>query len=273
MTFSVDDFQDLVRLLEQRPEWRAELRRLVLTRELLDLPAMVRELTEAHLRAEARLSGVEDRLAKVEDRLARVEDRLAKVEDRVGNLETAVAALVAAQQRTEEEIRALVAAQRDFTDRQQDFARVQEAMRDQLGDVRGDLLELRYREHAGGYFGPLLRRARVVSADDLDTLLEEGIVAAALDEDTAHDVRLADVVVRGRRRGEDHDTYLVVEVSAGIGPGDVERAARRAGLLSRLRPTVPVVAGEWVTPEAEALVEAHRVWRVLDGRILAPNGA
>jgi hypothetical protein len=47
VAFSVQDFHDLVRLLEQRPEWRAELRRLVLTEELLALPAIVRELAEA----------------------------------------------------------------------------------------------------------------------------------------------------------------------------------------------------------------------------------
>jgi hypothetical protein len=35
MAFSVEDFQDLIRLLQERPEWRADLRRLVLTDELL----------------------------------------------------------------------------------------------------------------------------------------------------------------------------------------------------------------------------------------------
>ncbi len=41
MTFGIDDFQALVRLLEQRPEWRAELRRLVLIEEQL-APAALR---------------------------------------------------------------------------------------------------------------------------------------------------------------------------------------------------------------------------------------
>ena len=55
MAFSVEDFQDLVRLLEERPEWRAELRRLVLTDELLGLPALVRELVDAQRRTEGAL--------------------------------------------------------------------------------------------------------------------------------------------------------------------------------------------------------------------------
>jgi len=47
MPFTVEEFRDLVRILEEKPEWRAELRRLVLTEELLSLPEQV-----AALRAE-----------------------------------------------------------------------------------------------------------------------------------------------------------------------------------------------------------------------------
>ena len=35
MPFAVEEFHDLIRLLETRPEWRADLRRLVLSEELL----------------------------------------------------------------------------------------------------------------------------------------------------------------------------------------------------------------------------------------------
>ena len=38
MAFTVEDFQDLVRLLAQHPEWRSELRRLLLSEELLMVP-------------------------------------------------------------------------------------------------------------------------------------------------------------------------------------------------------------------------------------------
>jgi hypothetical protein len=41
MAFTVQEFHDLVALLTQHPEWRAEIRRLVLTEELLALPPIV----------------------------------------------------------------------------------------------------------------------------------------------------------------------------------------------------------------------------------------
>ena len=46
MPFTADEFHDLIRLVEAHPEWRAELRRLVLTDELLALPEQVGVLTE-----------------------------------------------------------------------------------------------------------------------------------------------------------------------------------------------------------------------------------
>jgi Holliday junction resolvase-like predicted endonuclease len=112
MPFVVQDLRDLIRLLEQHPEWRAELRRLVLTEEILSLPqvvrelaqevrllaeaqrrseerlgrleAVVQELAEAQRRAEERLEGVEDRLERVENRLERVEERLGRMEAVIG---------------------------------------------------------------------------------------------------------------------------------------------------------------------------------------------
>lgn len=45
-------FHDLIRLLDQQPQWRAELRRVLLTEELLSLPEIIRELAEAQRRTE-----------------------------------------------------------------------------------------------------------------------------------------------------------------------------------------------------------------------------
>ena len=51
------------------------------------------------------------------------------------------------------------------------------------------------------------------------------------------------------------------------------RAAERADILTKLgRPAVPVVAGEWINPEAVAAAEAYGVSQVLDGRATPPRG-
>ena len=231
MAFTVQEFHDLVALLTQHPEWRAELRRLVLTEELLALPPIVRDLAEAQQRTEQQ-----------------------------------IAQLVEAQQRTEQQIAQLVEAQRR-TERQ--IVRLQ----DDVGELKGIVLEERYRNHAFAYFSRLVRRTHALMEDELVALLEEAVARGSLSEDGMDEIARADVVVRGQRRESPGEVYLVVEVSWGVGPGDVERAVRRAALLSQTGlQTMPVVAGERITDEAAELARAMRVWQVLDGRVTAPNG-
>ena len=98
--------------------------------------------------------------------------------------------------------------------------------------------------------------------------------APAPREEEAEQVRLADLVARGRRREDASVIYLVVEVSWGVGVDDVRRAAERAELLSRAGvQTVAVVAGSWIGPDAAEMARGSGVWQVVDGRAEAPGSA
>jgi hypothetical protein len=250
MAFTVRDFRDLVELLEQHPEWRAELRRLVLSEELLALPQIVQALAEAQQRAEQRLERVEQRLERVEQRLER--------------LEATMQALAEAQHQTEQKIAQLVEVHLRLERR---VERVEVS----VGDIKGVTLEIRYYNRAFAYFARVVRRAHALSGDELHALLEPAIDQGLLSEEGADDVIQADVVVRGRRREDGSEVYLVVEVSWGVGTGDVERAVRRASLLAQAGVrTLPVVAGEYITDEAAELARAMHAWQVLDGQVTSP---
>lgn len=271
MPFRVEDFVDLIRILEERPEWRAELRRLVLTDELLKLPEQIRALTasverlvEAQARAEERLGRLEEAQIRTEERLQRLEEAELRTEERLRRLEEAhgerLARLEEAQRRAEER-----------------FAELAETVRSLLQDVswlKGDALERHYREHAFAYFSRLVRGAHALSSDELGALLEGAVEQGLLSQDEAAEVAEADVVIRGRRREDGAEVYLVVEVSWGVGPSDVARAARRAELLARAGlKTRPVVAGRAITKEAAGLAQKHKVWQLTDGRILPPGNS
>src|SRR5215217_4405165 len=73
MAFTVGDFRDLIELLAQHPEWRAELRRQVLSDEILELPALVRQLVEAQSRTEAAVADLAAAQARTEAQIERVE--------------------------------------------------------------------------------------------------------------------------------------------------------------------------------------------------------
>lgn len=239
----VEDFQDLIRLLQARPEWRADLRRVVLTDELLALPEQV-----ARLQVET-----DRRFHELAEAQRRTEER--------------VAALAEAQNRINEQIAALTRVVYALTE----DVRV---LKIDVGDLKGDNLERRYRERAPAYFGRLVRRMRVLSAEELAGLLEDAVDQGQLTEAEKDEAILTDVVVRGRYQGSGAEVYLVVKVSWGVGVHDVERAVQRAAVLGKLGiPALPVVAGKAVTAQAEQLAHEQHVWQVIDGQAVSPQSA
>lgn len=262
MSFTVEDFHDLVRLLEGQPEWRAELRRLLLTDELLALPEHLaasradtdrrfQELIEAQQQTTAQVAELTQRVTSLAEAQQRLEVQMAELTQRVTSL-------AEAQQRLEVQMAELT--------------RVVRTLTDEVGELKGDSLERRYRERAVAYFGRLLRRIRVLSLEELSILLDEAVARGTLSEAEAEAVTWTDLVVQGRRREDGTDVALVVEVSWGVGPQDVERAVARAASLTRAGlSALPVVAGHMITREAVELAQRQRVWQVLDGQIVSPQ--
>lgn len=265
MAFTVEEFRDLVRILEERPEWRAELRRLVLTDEILTLPELVRELIEAQRRTEEQVAALVEAQRHTEERVITLEERVATLIEAQQHTDAQVAALVDAQQHTNQQIAALTEAQLQTNYRL-------DTLTNDMAEVKGIVLELRYRDRAYAYFAPLIRRTRVLSGDELDALLEGAVAQGQLSEAEADEIILADLLLRGRRRADNSEVYLVVEVSWKIDPYDVERSVRRAALMSRIGiPAVPVVAGKEVLAEAANLADMLQVWQLTNGQAIPPH--
>ena len=224
MSFTVNDFEDLVRLLRERPEWQEQLRALVLPRELLELPALVRQLAER------------------------------------------IDALALAQARTEQQLAGLV---QEMTQLGKQIG----LLTNKVGDYRGSYLEWRYDRRAGAYCSPFARRIRPVDFSDLADALEDAVQAGTIRPRERAAVLETDLVLSGRRREDQADIYVLVEVSSVIDTHDVYRAAERASALAKLgRPVIPVVAGEAIDPLAKDASAAEGVWQVLDGHVVSPSG-
>ena len=81
---TINSIGDLVRILKEQPEWADTIRGILLSEELLNLPAQFAEfvrVTQEHNQL------INQRLERLEDRMDRVETRLVRLEGRVGNLE------------------------------------------------------------------------------------------------------------------------------------------------------------------------------------------
>ncbi len=233
MAFQVTDYHDLVRLLQQHPEWREELRHLLLTADVLELPQVVRELAEA-----------QRQLVEAQRRS----------EERLTRLEQTVAELAEAQKKTEEQMQKLT-------------ERVN-SMTDELSELRGDMLEMRYRQRAFSYFGKIVSRAQVV---DLQEIWSDKI-EPRLNAEEREDLLSLDLLVRGRlnRALEERtgivELWLAVEVSGVVDQNDVRRVKRRADLLGKAGLTVlPIAAGREATRGAVALASEMGVILQKDG--------
>ena len=228
-------------------------------------------LAKGQERLEARMDRVEAALERLAQAQARTEERLERLEATVQQLaeaqartEKRVEQLAEAQARTEERVEQLAKAQQHTEKQLADLIEVVAGVQDTLGAVKGRQLELAYKERVGAYFGPLLRRVRVVSPIEIEDDLEPHLSAKEF-----RDLLLVDLLVRGRPRHlpDAPQVWLAVEVSGVIDRHDVERAQRRAGHLSRVGyVTLPAVAGEQATEGAETMAREKGVLLVLDGR-------
>jgi len=293
-------WEELLRLVEARPDLLERLRQVVLTRELLALPEAVRELMEAQRqttlqiqalvqaqqRSEERLSRLEATVQELAEAQRRSEERLSRLEaivqelvevqrqheERLSRLETTVQELIDAQRETGRQIQELRQGLEELSSQVHELAqavfRLTETvtrLEGTVGDIKGRLLEMAYRERPYAYFGRLLRSIRVVHFPEIEDLLEGHLSREEVDELLQLDLLLCG---RLREHPERPEVWLAVEVSSVVDKWDVERAKKRAALLQKagLR-VVPVAAGMHSLPEATHKAEVEGVTLAIDGSV------
>ena len=340
MAFTVQDFEDLLRLLDERPEWQAALRQRVLTGELLEVPRLMRETAESQARTQQvleafgrrldqreqqidelaqlmkqlalrvdeiarqleqltrRVDVLAQRVEEIAAQLAQLTRRVDALTERVDQLTQRVDALAqrveeiaeqlaqltrrvdALAQRVEEIAEQLAQLTRRvdaLTERVDQLAQQVEQLTKQMNEMarqfaqyrrdtdqlKGMMLEMRYAQRPYAYFKDLIRRARTLSVDELYDLLE----GLNLTEAEVRDVVACDALIFGRDPEDGKPTYLLLEASWTVDLEDVERASRRAALLSRAGLTVvPVVAGYAARPNILEEAARRNVRCVFDGR-------
>jgi len=248
---------------------------LILTDELLELPELVRELVEAQGRTEEELRTLGSRVDSLAEAQRKTEEELRTLTSRVDSLTAQMEVLTARVDSLTQRVDSLTVQMEVLTSRVDSLAeaqrRTEETVRRLLidvGELKGDSLERKYREKAAVYFGRLLRKASMLPFEELRDMVDRGVDEGRLTEEEAEDVMECDLVVRGLSKdGRGREEYLLVEVSWGIGVADVERALRRAEVLGKLGlEVVPVVAGRGIASEARDLAVERGVV-VIDGKI------
>lgn len=222
MAFTVEDFQDLLRLLRERPDWQEQLRRHILTPDLLALPAVVQRLAEAQERAAEQIG-----------------------------------ALAAAQQRTEARLEALAARVDALVAVVERLTAQVQRHSDDIGELKGVGLEARLRENPAPFLA-IVDEPEMIPPPTVVTWLQGLTRAGKLTRGELRQLSRADLFLRCRRDGT--PGHLVVEISWSVRTDDIWRARDRATILDRAQPPAwPAVAGQQFAPGAAELAARHGV--------------
>ncbi len=290
--------EEFLRLLREDLAFREEVRRQVLTDDLLELPARVERLrAEMHeefrrvweaIRENSRqIAALTERMDRVEAQIAENSRQIAALTERMDRAEAQLQAnsrqIEALTKQVQENSRQIAILTEQVQENYRQIAilteQVQENSRQiasltavvgslqrDVGDLKGRSLEAEWSRKAPAYLGRWFRRLKVLQPEALRAILDEAEDEGLLSREEVVEVLQADVVAEGF--GDDRTPVRVlVEVSYVIDSHDVRRARQRADLLARLGvPVVAIVAGVSASDAVQAEAQKFDVWVIEDGR-------
>jgi exonuclease VII small subunit len=252
------DTLGIIREIESDPALRAQLRAVLLGDEVLALPAQIAQLVEGQRALQAAVSTLlarQDRLEAAQDRLEAAQDRLeaamaALAESqqqllaRQDRLEAAMAALAESQQQLlarQDRLEAAMAtlmenqSRMDATitqllEHQERTDRRLDRLEADVAALNGSDLERRVREWPQRYLPEDLRGLRIMTPQDLDSLLDRLDRQAPLS--AAERKRLTRTDVLASARVGTSRVTVVAEVSVRLHREDVTRAAESSRILN-----------------------------------------
>ncbi len=265
MPLMVTEFRDLLHFLETRPEWRAELRRLLFPEALVDLPRALEELAEAQRRTEETLSQVTERMERGFAEAAADRKRIwENIERLAERMERGFAEAAADRKRIWENIERLTERmERGFAEAAAD----RKEMRQDIGGLKGLTKEWYYRDRAAAIFGRMLTAGQDAT-QEVVRRLRAAQQASRVSAEEYQGVLNADLLWSGELWETGEEVILVLEASWTVHESDVERAVQRAEVLRRAGlKALPVTAGEEWPEQVEALALRERVVITRNGRV------
>ena len=240
-----------------------ELGKTVTKAEFQELNATLGRLAEAQERTEGKVAQLAEGQADLTAAQARTGAQVAELTQAQARTETQVAELTLAQTRTEAQVVKLTQAQTRTEVQLAALTQVTQSLvveggrqATRLDAVLGRTFEMQFRDRLTSYLGRLMRRGKLLRNDEVLEAIEQ-----AVDAGEAEEVLRADAIATGVIDGV--ASHVVVEVSITCDTDDIDRAARRAGILQQAGlVAVPLVACEACSRESLAYARSRqvRVW-------------
>lgn len=279
---AIRDFEDIIAAMDSNPQWVEAMRSRLLTRELLQLPQRIEELTREMKRhaadTKARLDRLDELVAVSKARLDRLDEisaattaRLDRLESKTDDLADLVKINTARLDRLESKTDDLADLVRAVNEQVKLNAEHLKRNTDHIDKLRGFEIERQlYRQiHTFMIRRFNLGRCRTLraSANDafahrFDTDVYDAFDAEIIEESESVRIFSTDLIAVGRRRGSDKQTYLVAESSYHVNYRDIDRAIKSRAALSKVYPDAEIIAavhGVTIGHDDELIANGKRV--------------
>ena len=234
---TINTMEDLLRLLDENPEWLEALRSRLLTREMLEMPQTLARFIEA---TNQRFDALEQRMGGVESDVAEMKGDIKTLQSEGQSMRSDIQSLQATTARIERNV------QRISTD---------------VGNLRAS--HARNAAERQAYFIAQdmgLRYVDTLSGEQLGRIIDENDTSDLAMGDL-RSFRRADLVIRALE-GRARPCYIAVEISYTANGRDTDRAIRNAGLLTRFTgvPAYPAIAGVHLDDRVKQVVDTGQVF-------------
>jgi len=265
--FTPEEIEAITRITEavrQYPHLRLAFIRALQMEELFAIPEQLESLKQVVLELAAQYKQQQEQLNRIEQTANRA---LEVAERALQTAERAQQTSERAEQTAEHALQVALETRDIVNDMQKRLTRVEV----DVADLKGMSMEIIARKLLPGVLGKLVRKLRVYEPDEFYRVMEE---ADLLSADDLAEVASADVFAHGHLRSNDTPRWFVVEASWGLGIKDVERAARRAAILTQNgAPAIGTVLGRRITADARKRAQQLGVLVVLNGAPRNPEVA
>ena len=233
---TINTMEDLIRVLDEHPEWLEALRARLLSRELLDLPhnfaMFVAEMNEFKAQMDRFVEATDTRFDGVDARLDRVDTRFDEVNARLDRVDTRFDGVDARLDRVDtrfDEVNARFDKAEARSDRHDVMLK---RITDDLGQLKGAHARNVALADAAVIARDLnLRRTKNLTQDELLDLIDSADTSDILVSDL-RSFRVADLIMEAT--AEDGEVcYVAVEISFTANGRDTKRALRNAEFMTR----------------------------------------
>jgi len=227
--YSIVTFADILRALKSHPDWLEELRKIILTTELLELPKKFDELLK--------------RVEKIESDVEILKQDVAVLKQDVAVLKQDVAVL-----------------KQDVEILKKDMA----YLKGEFGRFKGKDFERTIKEKHYAYFGKLLRKTKLIQFEEILQIIDDAEEKGLIKEEQRDSLLNLDIIVKGQIKSTQKPVVLAVEISYSLYEDDIERAIERAQILAQIlhEEVIPTVVTAEVKEDVEKLADEKGIFLI-----------